>query len=444
MTQYHLSVPEGHFIFKNKPNAQGERSIYLRYYIHGEYVMNSTGISLNPIDWDSRKEQVKSRNLQCGRLNARLKSIKDKMTTLIEAHNQPFTPDIIRTMMAGNFITEEQKVVGERSQDFIQYAIDFIQSSYDLEKLAYSTYKNDIHNIEMFRSYIAQTTGEIVLPIKELSVDTFDKYKKHCLSIGNKKQSINKKLKPLFKAVEYASKNEVLSTKTASNICDGYFDLKTRRYEATIEDSDVNYLTSDQLQEFVNLYPTVKHDRTREFIDMFMFCYYACGLRFSDLLTLEWSHIDFENREINKNLYKGKVPHNIPLTDGAIEILNRWKEYDYNKRFIFDLLPEYFDLDDAPNLDKQRLSKNRSLQTSLNELGKKIETGLSFNLSIHVARHSYAVYALNNGVSLHMVSRLLGHSSITTTEKVYAKFLPATVAEEVLSKTNRVYTPMSA
>ena len=49
----------------------------------------------------------------------------------------------------------------------------------------------------------------------------------------------------------------------------------------------------------------------------------------------------------------------------------------------------------------------------------------------HCARHSFAVFALNKGLSMSVVSRLLGHGSTDVTEKVYAKFLPETLSAEV-------------
>ena len=49
----------------------------------------------------------------------------------------------------------------------------------------------------------------------------------------------------------------------------------------------------------------------------------------------------------------------------------------------------------------------------------------------HVARHSFAVFALNKGLSMSVVSRLLGHGSTDVTEKVYAKFLPETLSAEI-------------
>ena len=57
---------------------------------------------------------------------------------------------------------------------------------------------------------------------------------------------------------------------------------------------------------------------------------------------------------------------------------------------------------------------------------------------MHVALHTFAVFALNNGLSMSVVSRLLGHGSTDITEKVYARFLPETHSSE-LKKLNKIY-----
>lgn len=437
MNPINFVSPEGSFIFRNKPNAKGERTLYLRYYIRGIPVMSSTRIAVKPSDWNAQKQKVKATHLLSDKYNNVLSLFKAQTDKQIQSYDKPLTIEVITLMMSGKFIEPKSDKTNEKKQDFIQYALDYKQLNYDLERLAYSTYNNDNYCIEMFRSYYCRLTGESVLPLDEITMDIFRQYKEYCMMTGNKKQSVNKKLKPLFKAINYAAKSELIPVKLATVIThEGYFDLKKRKYESDVEDEEVNYLTMEQLYEFYNLYNKVKHDRTREFIDMFMFSFYSCGLRFSDLLTLEWNHIDWIKKEIHKNIFKSKTPHNIPLTDAGMEILENWRQKGYNSRFVFDLLSENFDLDNPALLDMQRKSKNRSLQTSLNELGRKMSTALPFNLSIHCARHTFAVKALNDGVSLHILSTLLGHGSIVTTEKVYAKYLPSTITEEVRSKMN--------
>lgn len=439
MTNKNMLLPDGNFIMRGRANVRGERLLYLRYYLQGEPALVSTKISIPETDWDQKKQRVKVKNPEHERLNNRLRKFKAEMNRRLEEYDMPLTAGSLKKLLDGTAATQAEVEMNEKSQDFIQYARDYNQTCYDLEQIAYSTFNNDNYNIEMFCKYIAATSGEGILPFSEITPDVFDEYKKYCRKIGNQKQSINKKLKPLFKTVDYAARNDLLSSKIATSICGGYFNLKNRKYESELDAQEVNHLSQEQLQEFVNLYDVVKFDRTRDYIELFMFAYHACGLRFSDLLTLEWSHIDWSKNEINKNLFKGKIRHNLPLVERAVHILKLWKAKNYNPRFVFDLLPEDFDLTNVERLDNQRKSKNRSLQTSLNELGRKLTTKIPFNLTIHVARHSWAVAALNRGMSLHRISQLMGHSSITTTEKVYAKFLPKTLAEDVHSLMNDRY-----
>ena len=68
--------------------------------------------------------------------------------------------------------------------------------------------------------------------------------------------------------------------------------------------------------------------------------------------------------------------------------------------------------------------------TSMPRVGS--ETNSSDGASANAfARHTFCVTALNHGVSLHVVSQLMGHASIQATEKTYAEFLDDTVTDEM-------------
>ena len=428
--------PTGNIVIKNKkPNKEGKVALYLCYNINTTPVTITTDIFVKPEDWDSKTQTVKSKNPAAARLNNQLKLQREKVDEQIMAYEGRLTADIVRKMLKGEFAQQNDP----KKIDFIQYATDYNQQRYDLQKLSYSTYYNGDRYIKKFQRFLAEQTGEGIIYLTDLTIDLIDKYKTFCIKMGNTKEGINKMLTPLIKAAMYASDNGLLSARLSAQIKQSYFDLKVRQYRAEVEDREVRYLTEEQMLQFVDLYSKVKFNRTREIMDMFLFSFHACGLRVSDMVTLEWSHIDWERQELSKNLVKGKVPHTIPLTDAALEILKQWQEKNLNRRFVFNLLDSTFDTSDAALLDKKIKSKNRILQTSLNEVGNKM--GLPFHLSMHVARHTFAVMALNRGVTIHMISRLLGHSSILTTEKVYAEFLPDTITEEVKNKLSFGYMP---
>lgn len=381
--------PTGNIVIKNKkPNKEGKVALYLCYNINTTPVTITTDIFVKPEDWDSKTQTVKSKNPAAARLNNQLKLQREKVDEQIMAYEGRLTADIVRKMLKGEFAQQNDP----KKIDFIQYATDYNQQRYDLQKLSYSTYYNGDRYIKKFQRFLSEQTGEGIIYLTDLTIDLIEKYKSYCIKRGNTKEGINKMLTPLIKAAMYASDNGLLSARLSAQIKQSYFDLKVRQYRSEVEDREVRYLTGEQMQQFVDLYSKVKFSRTREIMDMFLFSFHACGLRVSDIVTLEWSHIDWERQELSKNLVKGKVPHTIPLTDAALEILKQWQEKSLNRRFVFNLLDSTFDTSDAALLDKKIKSKNRILQTSLNEVGNKM--GLPFHLSMHAARHMIYSYLL--------------------------------------------------
>lgn len=108
-------------------------------------------------------------------------------------------------------------------------------------------------------------------------------------------------------------------------------------------------------------------------------------------------------------MIKTNKRHVIPLTEPALNILQRWQEKHAGCRYVFNLVKDELDLDDAEALYKAHNNATKCINQSLAVVGEQI--GLPFTLSMHVARHSFAVFALNKGLSMSVVSRLLGHGS---------------------------------
>ena len=62
--------------------------------------------------------------------------------------------------------------------------------------------------------------------------------------------------------------------------------------------------------------------------------------------------------------------------------------------------------------------------------------GITKKLTTHIARHSFACFALANKVSMETIAKMLGHSDIRTT-KIYAKVLDTTVSKEMETMKNK-------
>ena len=83
---------------------------------------------------------------------------------------------------------------------------------------------------------------------------------------------------------------------------------------------------------------------------------------------------------------------------------------------------------------------HKTLNMSLRQVAR--HTGLSFNPTIHMARHTFATtVTLTQGVPLETVSKMLGHKHITTTQ-IYAKITNDKIGQDMAAlseKLDRVF-----
>lgn len=124
------------------------------------------------------------------------------------------------------------------------------------------------------------------------------------------------------------------------------------------------------------------------------------GLRHSDIIKLKWHEIKIENGlpRIHFNQKKTKGVEYMPISEQALRLCgSRGKDED----FVFEGLP-----------DAQYIS--RPLKNWIKS------SGITKQLSFHNFRHTYATLQISKGIDIYTVSKMLGHSSITTTQ-IYAK-----------------------
>ena len=236
-------------------------------------------------------------------------------------------------------------------------------------------------------------------------IDSYIEWRREIKQNGD--ETINHALTPIIKSCAYASELGMISSTVNARIQDMRIVTKP-----TLSDEEAEFdgksLTNEQMAKLLDYYKTCTEPRRKEFLEMFFFAFHACGLRVVDVMTKR---------------------HVIPLTEPALRILRQWQEKRDGCRYVFNLVKDDLNLDDAEALYKARNNATKCINQSLVVVGESI--GLPFILSMHVARHTFAVFALNKGLSMSVVSRLLGHGSTDVTEKVYARFLPETLASEV-------------
>ncbi|MGB2579553.1 integrase [Elusimicrobium simillimum] len=135
------------------------------------------------------------------------------------------------------------------------------------------------------------------------------------------------------------------------------------------------------------------------------------GLRRSEIELLKWADIDFKNNHIYVAPNKTEKGRFVPI---PADLLAELKSYPKKVQSPYVI-----------NVGKARFSKDyiSGYLTKLIE-----EAGLTG--STHKLRHTFASHLVQNGVDLYSVSKLLGHTSIKTTE-IYAHLNPRTLQDAI-------------
>lgn len=388
-------------------------------------------------DWDPDANQGRggvkaSYGSEAKRLNGllltRVSTVDANLAEYYKQHPGEITPEVIT-----DFLNDKPATREDKGKDFVEMALERLASDYSRNKIGRSRYQNGKSGMNMFQEFLLSTNRGTYKPdsvyVGQVTIELIDDYIDWRRTIKkNGDATINHALTPILKACAYATELRMFDATVNARIQDMRILPKMSR---SLDDSefDGKSLTGAEIKQLIEYHDSCPEPRRKEYIEMFLFAFHACGLRVVDVMTLQWGHIDMEKRELRKVMIKTGKRHIIPLSDSAVAILNQWKEKHGDSKFVFDLVKDTLDIDDEEELYRVRNSATKCINQSLAVVGEYLK--FKFPLTMHVARHSFAVLALNKGLSMTVVSRLLGHGSTDITEKVYARFLPETLSAEL-------------
>ena len=448
---FHLQPQEsmtGKYILRKdrKPNEFGEYGICLYYSTNSIPVKKSMGLFIHPDFWLG--DNGSSDNYVLGGdnghpkadiYNSVLAKKKKEIDTIINGllANEDFemTVPILRSILNGTYKQELEQQKGRVS--FVDEVLAYNKSLYQKEKISYSVWHNIGCNMSNFRKFLQKEKKLDTNPSKtlyccNLTVELIEDYITWRKQRGNTNDTINKTLTPIFKTIKRLMRLGWIKREVGDEILELY--LPTQVRSLTKPTDDVDYLTPEQVKKLIELTQQSKYPRTKELMDMFLFSMHCGGMRFSDVCTLRWMEVYFQEKLIRhlqvKNHTKRPVILNLPITSECMKILERWM--GRNENFVFGMLDDEFDLDDEEKLKLTINSRNKTMNQSLQCMGEKM--GLPFRLHFHIARHTFASIAINRGVDIKTISYLMGHTTTMITEKVYAKLFPSTLAEVVSEK----------
>ena len=411
--------------------------IELEYTWNRQVLRKSANIFVKAADWNQNGNQGRgeirsSYGNEYKRLNKVLMERVDTMDAQLAEYNVKHPNQITAEVIAG-FLSHKPLTRKDQGKDFAEFVLERLESEYSRHKIGRSRYKNGICCMNVFTTFLRATNQGTYekdkIYVGDITPELIDGYITWRRDIRqNGDETINHSLTPILKACSYAAELGMIEQSVNARIQDMMIVTKPSLSDEESE-FDGKALTKEQMDALLEYYKNCKEPRRKEFMEMFFFAFHACGLRIVDVMTLQWGHINFEKKELRKIMIKTSKRHVIPLTEPALKILRKWQEKRVGCRYVFDLVNDNLDLNDEEALYKARINATKCIGQSLAVVGEQLE--FPFSLSMHVARHTFAVMALNKGLSMSVVSRLLGHGSTDITEKVYAHFLPETLSTEM-------------
>jgi integrase/recombinase XerC len=276
-----------------------------------------------------------------------------------------------------------------------QIVAEFLKQNEAERRLSLHSLRGYRRDLEEFLKYLTlqgvEDLGQLDLPV--LRGFLAELHKK------NKKSTVARKMAALRSCFGYAQKKGWVLENPVAHV-------RTPKIEKTIppflSEKEVESLLQEPIADsWLEL-------RDQAFLELF----YASGLRLSELTHLNWSSLDL-SLGLVRVLGKGGKERIVPVGRKALGALGQ-----YSQALTQAQKRSEFKINDPQAVFLNRFGKRVSDRTVARRLKKRVVgVDLSPTISPHALRHSFATHLLNAGADLRVVQEMLGHTSLSTTQK---------------------------
>ena len=383
------------YLKKGSEKKNGEVMIMARITIDGKLCQFSTKQSILPENWDIAAGKAKGKD--AGRINALLEDIKASLNNIY--HEQQRRDNYVTAEKVKNeFLGHSEK--HETILDLFKKHNDDVKQLVGISKTiaTYRKYEVTRRHLAEFIQSKYNISDIAINEITPMFITDFELYLRTTCKCS---YNTTAKFMQFFKRIILIARNNGIL------IGDPFANYKIR-----LEKVDRGYLTEDEIK--IILKKKMVSERLENVRDLFIFSCFT-GLAFSDIHGLRKEHIVEDSngvRWIRKGRQKTKIMCNIPLMEVPLKILEKYSTNEYCRKHgvLFPVLC------------------NQKMNACLKELADIC--GIKKTLTTHVARHTFATFALANGVSIESVAKMLGHTNVQMTRH-YARVLDRTVIREM-------------
>lgn len=395
------------FYLRKYKGKDGKAPIYVRITVDGKRTDIAIKRDIETDNWNGAKGMAKGKSESIRTLNTYLEQIRSR---LVECYQELH---LKRKLITADSVKNKFCCVEEKEHSLISL-FDY-HNSETKNTLEWGTLKNYYTTKRYVEEFLKAKFNASDIYLSHLDykfIADFERFMKAYVQKDQKlpcgQNTIMKHIERLRKVVNMAIKNDWLERDPFLKFKPVF--LKTSR----------QFLTNDELLAIEQ--KEFKIERLQYAKDLFIFSCYT-GLAYIDVFELTPQNIALGidgGYWISTIRHKTDIPVRIPLLPHPMAIIEKYKN---NPRVLSadKLLPVY---------------SNQKLNAYLKEIADLC--GIEKPLTFHIARHTFATtITLTNGVPMETVSKLLGHTSIRTTQ-IYAKVIEQKVSDDMINLRNKL------
>jgi integrase len=284
---------------------------------------------------------------------------------------------------------EQEKLEKERVQKEALPYSEYFYKRYYPEAKNNKGWRSYDREDSLHRLWIEPEIGE--MPFKDIRPYHLERIKSAMLKAGKAPRSIQYAFAVIRQVFNHAIKNEIFNGESPTR--------KVTRPK--VDNKRERFLTKDEAQSLLN---EIK-SRSYQLYEMSCISLY-CGLRAGEIFKLTWSCINLDQKTIRLLDTKGNLNRTAYMTENVYNIL-RSKKMGSPSDLVFK---------------SKKGTKISEISNAFNKVVDKL--GLNNGISdsrqrvyFHSLRHTFASWLVQSGVDLYTVQKLMGHSTLSMTER---------------------------
>ena len=325
-----------------------------------------------------------------------------KTATNLKLIEKEIIPKIQVAMANGTFSFEDKKDIS--SNIFGKFAESYFEIL--KSRIRTTTYKgNLVHYTNHIKPYFE---NKLISNIKPIDLE---KWQNELIKKGYSQNTLTRYKSIFFAIMEKAYKNDIIENNPFKK-AEQPKQKKSNIENILEDDKKISPFTEDELNIMFSF---------TGYMGYYIYFAVYTGMRPSEILALNWTDIDFENKRIAvfKSLLDGEINKTktvsstryVDLLPNLETKLLQWKKECNSKTILF------------PNKYGERFYSHAGVSKTFKEKLQKNNIKYRY---LYQLRHTFAsryISRLSDGVNILWVSRMLGHKDVSVTLNTYTKFI---------------------